>query len=933
MARFLLNSILIRAVVVILTLTAQGITLTAAAKPRLMSYTKERPLRIVSDWNFAPYEYSNDMGKPEGFNVEVLKTILDEMEVPYVFIMKDRTTVLEMFEKGEADLMVGPFNNIYKFKSKPLFSRKTLAPYKIKIAYRKGTTPVTKLHNIDKDSKVVLKKYDYSTLFVLYREKLDRRMLRFMTPKIALQELKSGEYQYFIWGEISIARMIKELNLSDIELCDIDIPPCNIKFVGHDKQLIDELDERFARLEQSGVIYRLRNKWLHPERNKDDASPLAFIAIIITGVIIITIVTANRMMAARIKKSTQHTLEKNKIMQEALNKSGNYVVRFDLKRERAYNIYGTYLPEGGVTKQQYLENIHEDDREATIAFLKNIIQSKNKTEGQVYRYNTGTKEHPEWQIIHNMSIAETDKNGKAINIISTLTDITTDQANEKRDKELTAKYSRIFEMALIGLSFYDKDGNLINSNKKMREILKYKETKDGFYYNKCLFDFDFIKNGIETAGMREVYFCTKIDIRERGVSEHAEMRIRPIKNDEGELVYILLSARSIEEERKLYQQRKENNDKMLEVNKKIARSENELRYMLNESNMRVWRSSFEKREVTFYKDLRFYDTKIGFDELADSTFSEDDKAVVRKFMEPEQEERTPKTVIITVKDLFTDSGTKHWYSINRIPEYDSNGNMTGYFGLTRDITDLMEAQEKLKEETARANESEQQKSVFLANMSHEIRTPLNAIIGFCDLLQTIDSPDDRKQFARIIHNNCEMLQHLINDILIISTVNTDGLTIEPRPVDLAQAFNDVCTTLAQQASDAGIEFINDNRYETFQTELDIERIQQVIINFTTNAIKHTRQGYIKVGYRIEDNGIRIFCEDTGEGIPKDKCEDVFKRFVKLNDFVQGTGLGLSICKTIADSCGGRIGVESELGKGSYFWMWIPCPTDGAKTSK
>jgi signal transduction histidine kinase len=121
------------------------------------------------------------------------------------------------------------------------------------------------------------------------------------------------------------------------------------------------------------------------------------------------------------------------------------------------------------------------------------------------------------------------------------------------------------------------------------------------------------------------------------------------------------------------------------------------------------------------------------------------------------------------------------------------------------------------------------------------------------------------------------------------------------------------------------------------------RVQQVITNFVTNAVKYTHKGHIRVGWKIssapsggEENcppstgtssqeGLLIFCEDTGAGIPKEKQERVFERFYKLNDYVQGTGLGLAICKSIAQGCGGQIGLESEGdGKGSTFWIWIPC---------
>ena len=109
------------------------------------------------------------------------------------------------------------------------------------------------------------------------------------------------------------------------------------------------------------------------------------------------------------------------------------------------------------------------------------------------------------------------------------------------------------------------------------------------------------------------------------------------------------------------------------------------------------------------------------------------------------------------------------------------------------------------------------------------------------------------------------------------------------------------------------------------TQIDNGRIQQVITNFVTNAVKYTHQGHIKVGYRYEGQSLYIYCEDTGAGIPKEHQTKIFDRFVKLNDFVQGTGLGLSICKAIADGCHGQIGVESEGdGCGSTFWMKVPC---------
>ena len=266
---------------------------------------------------------------------------------------------------------------------------------------------------------------------------------------------------------------------------------------------------------------------------------------------------------------------------------------------------------------------------------------------------------------------------------------------------------------------------------------------------------------------------------------------------------------------------------------------------------------------------------------------------------------------------------KTWYAMNSLPDYDNEGKLKGCFGLIRDIDELISIQTKMKEETERANDSGRLKSVFLANMTHEIRTPLNAIVGFCDVLQAVESPEERAEFIKIILNNCDLLMQLINDILVISELDSNGLVLRPAKVDFAESFNMICTSLHQRVQEPTVEFIAENPFDKLEVFLDITRIQQVITNFLTNAVKYTHNGHIKLGYRKENNGLYIYCEDTGAGIPADKCDKIFGRFVKLNDYIQGAGLGLSICKAIAEKCGGNIGVESEVGKGSTFWIWIP----------
>lgn len=236
-------------------------------------------------------------------------------------------------------------------------------------------------------------------------------------------------------------------------------------------------------------------------------------------------------------------------------------------------------------------------------------------------------------------------------------------------------------------------------------------------------------------------------------------------------------------------------------------------------------------------------------------------------------------------------------------------------------------QDKNKELAAAKEQAEQSnklKSAFLANMSHEIRTPLNAIVGFSELLKDTEVPEEREEFWNIIHTNNDLLLRLIGDILDLSKIESGMIELRPERYDVALLFGEIYAAMEQRMHNPQVQLLMDQPYSSCMVTLDRNRMSQVVTNFVTNAIKFTREGHIRMAYRVENGGIFLSVEDTGIGIEKEKLDKVFERFYKLNDFAQGTGLGMSICQAIMDSTGGRIGVDSEADKGSTFWAWFPC---------
>ena len=225
----------------------------------------------------------------------------------------------------------------------------------------------------------------------------------------------------------------------------------------------------------------------------------------------------------------------------------------------------------------------------------------------------------------------------------------------------------------------------------------------------------------------------------------------------------------------------------------------------------------------------------------------------------------------------------------------------------------------------RAEESNRLKSAFLANMSHEIRTPLNSIVGFSDVLAVGGSTEEEQQtYYQIIKTNSDLLLRLINDILDLSRLEANRVTLTWEECDVVQVCRQVVASVSVSRQ-SGNQFLFASDYESFDMVTDIQRMQQVIINLMSNADKFTKKGKIPLEFSVNKaTGMAVFSvTDTGCGIPKEKQKLVFERFEKLNEYAQGTGLGLSICKLIVHKWKGDIWIDSEYTGGARFMFSHP----------
>jgi PAS domain S-box-containing protein len=278
-------------------------------------------------------------------------------------------------------------------------------------------------------------------------------------------------------------------------------------------------------------------------------------------------------------------------------------------------------------------------------------------------------------------------------------------------------------------------------------------------------------------------------------------------------------------------------------------------------------------------------------------------------------------------------GKRRWIHAVAVPSALPDNSFV-WNGFWMDETEAREQAESLRIAKEQAEDATRIKSVFLANMSHEIRTPMNGVIGMLDLLLDTELSDVQREFAAVAQSSAESLLQLINDILDFSKIEAGKLPLESISFDLLHEIEAVSQAQGMDARNKGLELVvHYPPAAPRRMRGDPTRVRQIMTNLLSNAIKFTSRGHVVVDVDVqEEQGscrLRLSVTDTGIGLAPDKKMQVFEKFTQADPSTTrqygGTGLGLTICKLLVELMGGQIGVESELGRGSTFWVDLELP--------
>ncbi|MDD4823522.1 MAG: PAS domain S-box protein [Bacteroidales bacterium] len=262
----------------------------------------------------------------------------------------------------------------------------------------------------------------------------------------------------------------------------------------------------------------------------------------------------------------------------------------------------------------------------------------------------------------------------------------------------------------------------------------------------------------------------------------------------------------------------------------------------------------------------------------------------------------------------------------------SDQSISNYVIVMDDVTEKKNMINELIIAKDRAEESERLKSAFLANMSHEIRTPMNGILGFAELLKEPDlTGEEQQKYIAIIEQSGARMLNIINDIISISKIESGLMKVNIQSSNINDQIDFIYTFFKPEVERKGMTISSNYTLSSEEAILftDKEKVYAILINLVKNAIKYSESGAIAIGYISKDNYLEFYVKDTGIGIPKERQEVIFERFIQADitdkSALQGAGLGLSISKAYVEMLGGSMWVESEVGQGSTFYFTLPYP--------
>ena len=919
----------LRVLMALLMLTSAASTASAAnGKDTTMVYNEARPLIYEDAWDLWPYVFLNENGEPDGYNIDLLKMIFKELDIPYVVRLKPTLEAQSDLRERKSDLMLrmdasfSRNNASYGQSIVQLFTHSVVTPRSKKIVINSGKDL--------KDHTIIVHEGSFSH-HLIKNHGWAADIMAYDDMQEAIQRVSAEDDGIIIWNTMSLKWLMQKYQTTNLQIEPIELPYGEYKFFSNDHHLLNQLDSVYAQLRANDRLTPIQNKWFYPERKETGIPSWIWDLIVIIAAIAMGIVIYFIIYKVRENKMTREVRMKNQRLGQILKTSHVGLWIYDVDAQ-----VFTLIDQNGKAEKSY--SSLEFSRRYDPADFKNLIEAlkqliENKADNMCFKLTkTATEESGEMrEYTATLSVLRRNKHNRPNMILCSGKDITEERKRQAEVKDNRLRYQSIFNSAMIDMVAYDKDGYIVDMNEKainampvdIETIRKQKISVQQVMGMDDLdihdFDYIYVTQLYKDDDLGDDRPLNKFLRRERMAYE---LQLMAIRGKQGELLGVYGSGRDVSEVARSYHQLRQNVEQLKDKHDEVTNYVRNIDYVLSVGGISLMKYNTETHILTIYSEINKAQYTLT-QTRALTLVSEEHKHRARRIfnkMDNKQKGNYHEDIRTIVRKK---SNIPLHLMIHFIPTL-KNGEVVEYFGMCRDISDLKAVEAQLAQETVRAQEVEVVKNAFLHNMSHEIRTPLNSVVGFSELFEMDHNLEDEAIFIKEIKESSAALLKLINDILFLSRLDAKMVEINVEPTDFAQTFEVRCEQAWMNGRKEGVKYIAENQYDKLVVNIDENNVGRIMTQIIENSVKYTVLGTVRARYEYIGGRLIIAVEDTGEGIPADKLPHIFERFNDTSADMRGTGLGLPICYELAAQLGGTIEVNSERGKGTMVWIIIPC---------
>ncbi len=892
-------------------------------------YTKENPLVYEDAWDLWPYVFLNDEGEPTGYNVELLKMIFEELEIPYVIILKPTSQALEDLRMGRSDLMLGMVANFHDDYTTH-YGKNVIQLFTHSVVHPKDQSQ--KVHDVNDLATQEVIVHDGSFSHHLMQDRgWGDNAIPYGDMDKAVQLVSAENDGQIVWNTMSLKWLIHKYHADNLALSPVDMPSGDYRFMANDGQLLDLIDNTFAKLKAADRLRPLEKKWFYPEEGEEKKVPRwLWYVVAVSSLIALLLIIGNLIARLRERKVTKETRVRNTRLAMILNTCQVKMWTYDVRRRVFTRYEASNQEKRNYSIQEFSKRYHPDDFDDLIDALT-LMTSKERDEMQMKMNVMDGPNGEERSYIIRLSVLRYDKGWPSI-IIGTKSDVTEEDKKLQKDKELIARYESVFNTAMVDMVSYDKEGYITNMNTRAQNTFQMdinavlaEHVKLSDILRKEDFD-------IEDFSATDYFYATlfldygkekHMDSRKREGKIEYELQLVPVFDQNHEMLGAYGTGREITEMVNTYRQAKQGVRQLQKALQKVKNHVDNINYALQVGGVRMVSYSPTTHMLSINHRIHEAQYVLTQQRCIELAHPKSVRTIMRMFRMMDRQKDTLIDCGITT-NLRLPNGMLLCLQMYLFPVHGADGSIVEYTGICRDTTEIKYTEHMLKRETEKAQEIEQVKNQFLHNMCYEIRTPLNIVVGFAEMFEKDHTQEEEEFFIKEIKDNTSYLLKLINDILFLSRLDARMVELKPQPTDFAKTFEGRCHQGWANKEKAGVNYIIENQYEQLVVNIDDSYLGRAIGLVAENAVEHTSHGTVRARYEYIGGRLVIVISDTGEGIPPEKLEHIFERFNTTSGQNQKTGLGLPICKELVGQMGGTIEISSEVDKGTSVWISIPC---------